>query len=236
MTVLSLLVFTATKGRSAALGTKACPQGRTDVTHGGRDPRHRLRAATDPSATHRGLGRLRGSRAFFSALEPLGIGARSGTRPQSPGVPVRPGPLPDPGRSRSAGSPPGPGLLQGPAPARPRSRPGRDSAPRRHSRPAAPVEVIDDAEQHQRVHDHPVHGQLRHGARPARPGPARPRSLRPPAPAAGPTGAAPQPAPSPACSARGGAAPAGRGRRHLGKVRSPCSEGIGHGGTRQPPS
>lgn len=56
MTVLSLLVFTATKGRSAALGTKACPQGRTDVTHGGRDPDTgcKQRAATDPSATHRG--------------------------------------------------------------------------------------------------------------------------------------------------------------------------------------
>lgn len=38
MTVLSLPVFTATKGRSGALGTKACPRGRADVPAGDATP------------------------------------------------------------------------------------------------------------------------------------------------------------------------------------------------------
>lgn len=38
MTVLSLPVFTATKGRSGALGTKACPRGRATVPAGDATP------------------------------------------------------------------------------------------------------------------------------------------------------------------------------------------------------
>lgn len=74
---------------------------------------------------------------------------------------------------------------------------------------APPVEVIDDAEQHQRVHHHAVHRQLRHGApRPARSGPAPPSARSQPA-----AGRSPPPGPAPSLP-RGGAGPG----RHLEKV------------------
>lgn len=78
MIVLSRPVFTAAKGRPGAPGTKACPRGRARVTPGGRDPNTgcQQRAATDPSATHRGPGRLRGLRALFLPLKPLGTSGK----------------------------------------------------------------------------------------------------------------------------------------------------------------